>query len=78
MHAGTAGTCERACLVRVAKARAEAPDLLASPIPEGDALLHRGRYGLCTKTLSFPQSFVQEGSLHKKSTSDFYFVLGYR
>jgi hypothetical protein len=28
---------------------------------------HERLYGLCTKTLTFPQSFVQEGILHKKS-----------
>jgi hypothetical protein len=45
LHAGTAGTRERGRLALAAKARAEAPDLLASSLPKGDALLHRGRQG---------------------------------
>jgi RNA recognition motif-containing protein len=31
----------------------------------------RQEKGLCTKSPSFPQSFVQDGILHKKFTSDF-------
>jgi hypothetical protein len=45
LHAGTVGACQHGRLARAAKARAEAPDLLARPLPEGDALLHRGRQG---------------------------------
>ena len=45
LHAGTAGTGQRGRLTLVAKAGANAPDLLASPLAKGDALLHRGRHG---------------------------------
>src|SRR5262249_32206445 len=43
MQAGTAGTSERGRLALVTKARADASDLLASPLPKGEALLYRGR-----------------------------------
>jgi hypothetical protein len=46
MQAGTAGTGERWRFPLVAKSRAAALDLLASPLPTGDALLHRGRHGM--------------------------------
>ena len=49
MYAGTAGTCERWRLALVAKARADAPDLLASPLPKGDALLHLGAVAMRCK-----------------------------
>jgi hypothetical protein len=45
LHAGTAGTGKRGRLALGAKARANAPDLLASSLAKGDALLHRGRHG---------------------------------
>jgi hypothetical protein len=45
LHAGTAGTRERGRLALAAKARADAPDLLASPLAKGEALLHGGRQG---------------------------------
>src|SRR5712691_4505829 len=45
LHAGTAGTGERWRLARVAKPRADAPDLLTGPLPEGNTLLHGGRHG---------------------------------
>jgi hypothetical protein len=44
MQAGTAGIGERRRLTLVAQSRADAPNLLASPLPKGDALLHRGRH----------------------------------
>src|SRR5262249_42691404 len=45
LHAGTVGTCQRGDLALRAKARADAPDLLAHPFPKGDALRYRGRQG---------------------------------
>src|SRR5215831_12945672 len=45
LDAGTVGTCQRGHLTLVAKACANAPDLLAGPLPKSDALLHRGRQG---------------------------------
>jgi hypothetical protein len=45
LHAGTAGTGERWRLARVVKPRADAPDLLIGPLPEGNMLLHGGRHG---------------------------------
>ena len=44
-NARTAGTGERWRLALSAKAGANAPDLRASPLAKGDALLHRGRQG---------------------------------
>jgi len=45
VDAGTACPGERGLLALVAKACANMTDLLASPLPKGDALLHRGRQG---------------------------------
>jgi len=45
LHAGTAGTGKRGRLALGAKACANAPNLLASSLAKGDALLHRGRHG---------------------------------
>jgi len=45
LGAGTVGTCQRGPLVHAAKARANAPDPLAGPLPPRDALLHRGGHG---------------------------------
>src|SRR5215831_6056596 len=45
LDAGTAGTGERWGLALVAKARANAPDPLAGPLPKSNALLHRGSHG---------------------------------
>jgi hypothetical protein len=45
LHAGTAGTSKCWGLALIAKPRADAPDLLASPLPKGDALLHGGHHG---------------------------------
>src|SRR5690242_12219916 len=42
---GAVWTREPWRLVFSAKARANAPDLVAGPLPEGEALLHRGRHG---------------------------------
>ncbi len=42
LHAGTAGTGQCGRLALAAKAPADAPDLLASPLAKGEALLHRG------------------------------------
>jgi hypothetical protein len=44
LHAGTAGTGKRGRLALVTQSRANALDLLASPLPKGDTLLHRGRH----------------------------------
>lgn len=44
-HAGTAGTGQRWRLAFNAKPRANAPDFLASLLPEGAMLLHRGGHG---------------------------------
>ena len=40
-------TLAQRALALGAKARANAPDLLSSPLPKGDALLHRGGHGSC-------------------------------
>jgi hypothetical protein len=45
LHARTAGTREPWCLALGAKARANAADLLSSPLAKGEALLHRGGHG---------------------------------
>jgi len=45
LHAGTVGACQHGRLALRAKARADAPDLLAHPFPTGDALRDRGRQG---------------------------------
>ena len=45
LHTGTAGPRERGRLALAAKARADAPDLLASSLATGEALLHRGGHG---------------------------------
>jgi hypothetical protein len=45
LHAGTAGTSKRKRLALGAKARTHAPNLLASSLAKGDALLHRGHHG---------------------------------
>ena len=46
LHTGTAGTGQCGMFPSLAKPRADAPDLLAGPLPKGDALLHGGRHGL--------------------------------
>jgi hypothetical protein len=71
MHAGTAGTWERGRLAHVAKSRAEALDLLASLLPKGDALLHRGRHG--TGELGF---VTHQGS-KPVATAMRYFAIGF-
>src|SRR5215472_11385618 len=45
LDAGTARTGEAWRLTLVAKAGTQAPDLLARPLPKGDALLDRGGHG---------------------------------
>src|SRR5262249_36098984 len=45
LDAGTARTGEAWRLTLVAKAGTQAPDLLAHPFPQGDALRNRGRQG---------------------------------
>ena len=45
LHTGTVGTCQRGRLALMAKACTNAPDLLAHPLPKGDALRDRGRQG---------------------------------
>src|SRR5262249_673134 len=45
VDAGTAGAAQERALALGAKARANAPDLLSSPLAEGDTLLHRGGHG---------------------------------
>ena len=45
LYASTAGTGQRRRLACVAKACANAPHPLASPLAKGNALLHRGRQG---------------------------------
>jgi hypothetical protein len=45
LDAGTAGTGQCGRLAVHAKARAEAPDFLTSPLAKGEALLHGGRQG---------------------------------
>ena len=45
VDAGTAGTAQERALTLVAKPRADAPDLLASPLPKSNALLYRSRQG---------------------------------
>jgi hypothetical protein len=42
---GTTGTGACGMFPCIAKPRAKAPDLLAGPLPKGDALLDGGRYG---------------------------------
>jgi hypothetical protein len=41
LHAGTVGTRQCGALTLMAKLRADALDLLSSPFPKGNALLHR-------------------------------------
>src|SRR5262249_45154353 len=45
LDAGTVGTSQRRHLTLGAKAGANAPDLLAGPLPKSNALLYRGRQG---------------------------------
>ena len=45
MDAGTEGAAQERALALEAKARANAPDLLSSPLAKGEALLHRGGHG---------------------------------
>ena len=45
VDAGTAGTAQERALTLAAKSRADVPDMLASPLPKSNALLHRGRQG---------------------------------
>src|SRR5436309_7382009 len=45
VHTGTAGSRQGGVFPLVAKPRADAPDLLAGPLPKGDALLHGSRHG---------------------------------
>jgi hypothetical protein len=45
VDAGTEGAAQERALALGAKARANAPDLLSSPLAKGDALLHRGGHG---------------------------------
>jgi hypothetical protein len=45
VDAGTEGAAQERALALEAKARANAPDLLSSPLAKGDALLYRGGHG---------------------------------
>ena len=45
VDAGTEGSAQERTLALGAKARANAPDLLSSPLAKGEALLHRGGHG---------------------------------
>jgi hypothetical protein len=45
VDAGTAGTAQERALTLAAKPSADVPDMLASPLPKSNALLHRSRQG---------------------------------
>src|SRR2546421_3640079 len=61
LHAGTVGTCKRGHLARAAKARADAPYPLASPLPKSNALLHGGRHGARELKLVVEQGIIPRG-----------------
>src|SRR5262249_17445272 len=61
LHTGTAGPRERGRLALAATARADAPDLLASSLATGDALLHRGGHGTGELGCVIDQRIISRG-----------------
>ena len=61
MDTGTAGACQRGALTLVAKACANAPDLLAGPLPKGNALRDGGGQGAGEGGLVVKERIIPRG-----------------
>jgi hypothetical protein len=61
VDAGTTGAAEGGRLACSANPRADAPDLLASPLATGEALLHRGHHGAGERRGVIDQRIIPRG-----------------
>src|SRR6516162_11288133 len=68
VHTGTAGSRQGGVFPLVAKPRADAPDLLAGPLPKSDAVLDRSRHGAGELRSGVAQGIIPggHGGLHAR------------